>query len=112
MNKVKSFVDEFVALVNGDDAKVKAEKARRQADSALKTHISMKEGESISKEDAVSEAKDALQKARLNNGEPITDRDEYVRNLIMAANRITEAEEDFDQHNKTLGFLKDQLANL
>lgn len=112
MNKVKSFVDEFVALVNGDDAKVKAEKARRQADSALKTHISMKEGESVSMEDAVSEAKDALQKARLNNGEPITDRDAYVKNLIVAANRVTDAEEAYESHMKTLEFLREQHAGL
>lgn len=112
MNKVKSFVNEFVALVNGDDAKVKAEKAKRQADSALKTHISIMEGESVSKEDAVSEAKESLRTARLNNGQPINDRDMYVKNLIAAANRVTEAEEAYESHMKTLEFLRDQHAGL
>ena len=64
MNTVKSFVRQFVAAVQGDDSTAKAEKAFRQADSALKTQIAALKGDVISKEDAVTDALEAQASAR------------------------------------------------
>lgn len=112
MNKVNSFVKSFVAIVTGDDATAKAEKAKRQADSALRTHISILKGDVVGKEDAVTAAQEGLASAVVNNGSPISDRDYYVENLFDAKNRLTTAEQDFKKHQEKIAFLEAQLAGL
>jgi hypothetical protein len=112
MNKVKSFVDSFVAIVKGDDATAQAEKAKRQADSALKTHISILEGDLVNKEDAVTAAGEAEANAVVNNGQAISSRDSYVEGLLAAKNRLTSAEADLKKHQDKIAFLKAKLAAL
>jgi len=75
MSTVKSFVKQFVAAVQGDNVEVKAQKVFRQAQSALKTQISVSEGALIKFEDAVELAKEQLASTRINSGNLITDPD-------------------------------------
>jgi hypothetical protein len=112
MNKTKSFVKEIVALLKGDDAEATAQKVLRQADSAFKTQIASLTGDTISLEDAVVDAQENLRLSRLNNGSIISDRNSYIRNLLDAKNRLTEAEEALEAHNAKLDFLKQQAALL
>lgn len=112
MNTVKSFVRQFVATVSGDDATVKAEKAFRQADSALRTHIAVLKGDVVPKEDAVISAKEELSIARINNCDPITNRDLYVRNLLQGRNNVTLAQEALDLHISKIEFLELELLTL
>lgn len=109
---VKSWVKQFIAVVKGDDAEVTAQKVFRQADSALKTQINSLEGDSIVFEDAVTEAKEKLALARLNNGKTIADRNQYVQNLLNAKNAVTEAEEALENHKVKIEFLKEEQKNL
>lgn len=109
---VKSFVKSFVALVSGDDNTVKAEKAFRQAQSALKTQISSLNGDTIQLEDAVETAKEAKASARVNNGQPISDRNTYVENLLVADNNVTKAEKALETHKKKISFLEAELKAL
>ena len=112
MNKVASFVKQFVAAVKGDNVEVLAQKALRQADSALKTQISSLDGDTIAKEDKVTDAKERQMTARINNGNPITDRNSYVRNLLDAKNAVTLAEEELKLHKEKISFLKGELESL
>lgn len=111
---VKSFIKGFVALVQGDTAEAQAQKVFRQVQAALNTQIAVMTGNSVEKEEAVEDAKDALNKARLNYGKELSssDRTRYVQNLIDASNALKEAEEDLVAHNETLEFLKAELAAL
>lgn len=109
---VKSFVKQFLAIIQGDDAKAKAEKVFRQAQSALNTYISSSTGDTIELEDKVEEAANKLAIARVNGGENITDRAAYVRNLLSAKNALTEAQENLEKHKVKLAFFKEELANL
>jgi chromosome segregation ATPase len=109
---MNSFVKSFVAIIKGDDAQVKAEKAYRQALSGLKSQINSLDGDTVNFEDKLQDAKEAQAIARVNNGQPIANRDEYVRNLISAKNRVTEAEEALDTHKAKITFLKEELAAL
>lgn len=109
---VKSFVKSFVAKIQGDDATARAEKAFRQADSAIRTQINSLNGDTISKEDAVTEAKERQAEARINNGAPITNRDAYVRALLDAKNVVTQAEEALEKHNSKIVFLQSELDAL
>ena len=112
MNKMKSFVKEVVAIISGDNAEATGQKILRQADSALKTQIASLNGDTISLEDKVEDAKEALRLARVNNGKLITDRNEYVRNLLNAKNALTDAEEAFEIHLEKIAFLQEQYDSL
>ena len=112
MSKMNSFVKSFVAIITGDDAEAKAQKAYRQALSGLKSQISSLEGDTVNFEDKLEEAKEAQANARVNNGLPITDRDKYVENLFEAKNSVTEAEQDLEEHKARIQFLKDELESL
>lgn len=74
MSKVKSFINQFVAAVKGDDVEATAEKAYRQANSALKSQISSLEGDTINLEEKVNDAKEKLASAGINDGNLIADR--------------------------------------
>ena len=112
MNKMKSFVKEVVAIISGDNAEATGQKILRQADSALKTQIASLNGDTISLEDKVEDAKEALRLARVNNGKLITDRNEYVRNLLNAKNALTDAEEALEIHLEKIAFLQEQYDSL
>ena len=111
MNKVNSFMSQFVALVKGDDVTAQAAKVWRQAESALKVQISGMDG-NIQLEDDIEEAKEKLALARVNNGKPISDRAEYTDNLLKAKNALTLAEKALEQHKTTLAFYKEELSAL
>lgn len=112
MSTIKSFVKQFIASVTGDDVQAQAEKTFRQAQSALKSQIASLDGDTINLEESVKEAQDALEGAKINNGELIDDRNYYVSNLISAQNSVTEAEEDLAAHKTKIEFLKKTLAEL
>jgi hypothetical protein len=96
VSKTKSFVKEVVAILTGDNAEATAQKILRQADSAFKTQIASLTGDTIVFEDKLEDAKEALRLARLNYGKTISDRNNYIYNLIDAKNRVVDAEEDLD----------------
>ncbi len=110
--KVNSFVSQFMAMANGDNEKAVAEKAWRSAESALKSQISVKEGDAIELEDKVIEAKERLANARVNGLEVIKDRNAYVKNLVAAKNYVIEAETELEDHNSMLSFLREEYDAL
>lgn len=112
MNKMKSFVKQFVAVVKGDDAEAQGQKVLRQADSALQSQVASLNGDTITLEDSVTSAKEALDLARVNNGQVIIDRSYYVRNLLNAKNKVTEAEEALKSHKEKIAFLESELKAL
>lgn len=112
MNKLNSFVKQFIAIVTGDDVEAYAQKAWRSAESALKVHIAAMEGDIIALEDAVEQAKEGLNNARVNGGYTITDREQYIDNLVSAKNNLTDAEEELAAHMESIAFLKEEYATL
>jgi hypothetical protein len=111
---VKSFVKQFAALLQGDTAEVTAQKVFRQVQSSLNTQIAVMNGDLVAKEDAVTDAREELDKARLNYGKELasSDRTSYVRNLITKKNAVESAQEALDTHLETLDFLKGELVRL
>lgn len=103
---MKSFVKQFVAIIEGDNTAAQAQNAYRQADAALTSQISSLEGDTVDKEQAVEEAKEKQKSARVNGGQKIENRPQYVANLLSAKNRVTEAEEALEVHLKKIAFLK------
>ena len=112
MSAVSNFVKLIVAHLKGDDAEAQAAKVWRQAESGLTMQIAALKGDLIRKEDAVTDAQEALDSARINGGKPISDRDAYVGNLIASKERLTMAEKKLEAHQKTIAFLEEEYANL
>jgi hypothetical protein len=107
-----SFVKECIALLKGDDAEAKAQKILRAADSAFKTQIASLTGDTIALEDKVENAKEELRLAKLNNGELISDRNNYISALLRAKNTLTDAEEALELHTSKLDFLVEEHLGL
>lgn len=105
---MKSFVKEVVAILQGDNAEATGQKILRQADSALKTQIASLNGDTISLEDRVEDAQESLRLAKVNNGKLITDRNQYVRNLLDAKNALTDAQDALSAHLEKIAFLQEQ----
>lgn len=109
---IKSYKDQFIALIEGDDAKVQSEKQFRQAEAALRSHVASYEGDTIDKEEAIRTAKDNLEKARLNNGVVIENRSRYITTLLKSKQDVVTAEKALKVHQAKIKFLKEELAKL
>lgn len=110
--KIMSFKNQLLAHLTGDDNTVIAEKRWRQANSAFTSHIAQMEGKTIDFEDAVETAEDIYKRACINNGNSIDDKASYVRNVIVAKNRVTTSIQDLADHLEELGMLKQVLTEL
>jgi hypothetical protein len=112
MNTMKSFVRQFIAVVKGDDAEATAQKALRQADSALQAQIASLKGDTIALEDAVTAAKENEELATVNSGKTITHREHYVKGLLDSKNAVILAEETLKNHKEKIAYLESKLAFL
>lgn len=110
--KLNSFVKEFVAIIKGDDAEVRGQKNWRKAESGLKVQIASLNGDLIAKEDKVTTAQENLDKARVNFGNDIDDRDSYISGLITYQERLVKAEKELKAHQDTITFLEGEYAKL
>jgi len=112
MTKASSFIKSFVAAIAGDNAEAQALKVWRMVESALTTQIANLRGDLIRKEDAVTDAQETLDGARINNGQKITDRDSYVATLISSKEKLNKAEKELKAHQDTIAFLEEEYTNL
>jgi len=114
MGKISLFIKQYVAMAKGDDVEAEAAKSQRQAESALKTQISSLKGDTISFEDAITDAKETLESAKVHGGKviPSNMRDSYVDKLLTAKNNVTIAETAHKQHLETIKFLEEMLDEL
>lgn len=110
--KISSFIASFVALVTGDDTTVQAEKTWRQAKSAFESAIPAAVGDTIDFEDKIAEAKEILQRVRVNNGQPITNRAAYIERILSARVALEEAEENLKLHREKIDVMKEELELL
>ena len=63
-------------------------------------------------QDKVEDAIEALRLARVNNGKLITDRNQYVRNLLDSKNALTDAQDALAAHLEKIAFLQEQYDSL
>lgn len=104
------FVKLVVAMLQGDNAEVTAIKIQRKAKVELKSQIAVKEAHTLTLEENVEQAEEALQKARLANGEIITSGETYISNLLRAKRNLEDSKEVLKIHKESVRFLKEELA--
>lgn len=108
-SKATTFVEQFIALVKGDEAGVTAAKVERQRIAALNTAFHNANGDLVDKEQRVQDAEDYVVKCRLNHGREISDRHSYVSNLIAATEKVKDAQEALEAHQLLISTLKAEI---
>jgi hypothetical protein len=106
------FQSGFIKAAKGVQADQAAELNFRKATAALQTQIAVMNGETVTKEVEVSEAKAAVESALINNGKDISDRESYLLNLVAANNKLKAAEKALNEHKTALGFFTNKLQEI
>jgi hypothetical protein len=104
------FIQLVIAAVKGDDAAAVGIKIQKTAMAQIRAQIAAKNAHTLTLEDNLEVAKEALANARINNGVLISDSVEYIKKLLVANKKISQAEDDIKNHEKEILFLTEQLA--
>lgn len=103
--KVKSFVNEVLARINGDTDKAIAQKNYRKADAAVKGQISSLESRKVDAEVALETAEEELADAKYP-ATLIGDNSDYIRGIVRRQEKVDEAKEELDEVNESLNYFK------
>ncbi len=104
------FIQLVIAAVKGDDAAAVGIKIQKTAIAQIRAQVAAKNAHTLTLEDNLEVAKEALASARINNGVLITDSVEYIRTLLLANKGIEQAEDAITNHEKEIAFLTEQLS--
>ena len=110
--EISNFVKSIIARLKGDDAEVAALKIQKQATARLKQHLASMEGDRLSLEENIETAKENIGLAIINHGNTISDTHEgntYVRNIVASNQRLQDANDALEAHDKTVVILKEAL---
>jgi ubiquinone biosynthesis protein UbiJ len=108
---VKSFAEEVLARLTGDDNAAVAAKNERKARSAFNQQISAKEAQIVDAEVAVEEAQEALNDA-LYPTTLINSTEEYISNIAEAQDVLTTAKDELETLRAQLKFFQDDTRNV
>ena len=111
--KMKLFVQQFVAVVKGDDATALGIKTLREADATLTAQIAVLTGKNVQFENAIELAEESLNKAMVNGGKSIGSQgDSYITMLFSLKNELTDAKESLEINHERIKFLQEVLTKL
>lgn len=113
--ELSNFVKSIIARLKGDDAEVAALKIQKQATARLKQHLASMEGDRLSLEENIETAKENIGLSIINNGNYINDTSEgnaYVRGIVAATQRLQDANDALEAHDKTVVILKEALETV
>ena len=111
--KIKFFVQQFVAIIQGDDATVKGIKTLREADATLTAQIAVLTGKNVQLEIDIELAEEVLIKAMANNGQSIgSNGDRYINTLFSLQNSLTDAKDALETNQERIKFLQEVLIKL
>ncbi len=111
--KMKLFVQQFVAVVKGDDATALGIKTLREADATLTAQIAVLTGRNVQFENAIELAEEALNNAMVNGGKSIGGQgDSYITMLFSLKNELTDAKDALEVNQERIKFLQEVLTKL
>jgi hypothetical protein len=109
---IKSYVNRFIAKLNGEDDKALGEKTKRQADLALCAKIALLKYEALELESNLAKAEENIENAILNNGKLIENSDEFIRLLVETESKKVMATNAILAHQKLIDFLNEKLTEV
>lgn len=101
--KVTNFAKQALALLTGDTDKAIVLANERKCNSALESQISVLKGKVVDQEEAVNEAKEALNKAKFPTTR-VDNREYYLQQVVRAQERLDKAEEDLAETNEKIAY--------
>lgn len=110
--KVSSFVKLVLAMIQGDDAQIKAIKIQKKASAALTAQIAVKKAVTLNLEECVEAAQENIAISRVNSGKIIENTDDYLQALISRKKYLDLAEEALQDHLDTIAFLEEELETI
>lgn len=111
MKEVSNFMSIVLAKLTGDKAKEVAARNEKKARAALKGQISALESEQVNLDEAVEDAKEALNNA-IYCTEPIVSSEAYISNIVKAKDNLTDAEDAIEDNQESIEFYKSLLEKL
>ena len=112
MENLSNFVRLAIAKISGHDAEATALKIERKAIAALASQIAVQEALVIDYEQAVEDAEEKLDEARINSGNLIEDRDWYVQSIVDAHEFLEDSKKQLADLKEIIKFLKSELSNI
>lgn len=108
--KVTTFLKLAVAIISGDNAEATALKIQAKSKATLRAQIAVKTATTLDLEEVLQEKKDARNLARVNNGQLITDKTDYLQGILNAKRNEETAQANLDQHLADIKTLEEELA--
>lgn len=102
---MSKFEENFKVLLKEPSDDTVATNCWKKIESAFKSKLAILNADRYEEADKVEEAKEKLEKAKLNNGNKTVNRDSYLNNLITLKNDLTAAETRLEEYDKTIAFL-------
>jgi len=105
-----NFLEQCIAILKGDDAKVISLKVQKKSKSILNSQISNKKTTCLDLEDVIEEKTEALNLAVVNNAAVIKDNKEYIKTLLEAEKARKEAVQALEDKQAEIIFLESCFA--
>lgn len=107
--KVTNFAKQALALLTGDTDKAIVLANERKCNSALESQIAVLKGKVVDQEEAVNEAKEALNKAKFPTTK-VENREYYLQGVVRAQDRVDAAQEALAETNDKIAYWEALVA--
>lgn len=107
MSTASSYLNQAIAVIQGDSASATAEHLKRDANAALSSILATSKGKLNDLDDAVADRTEDLRLALLNGGKRIkgeSEREAYIRNITKARNQMVLAEQALSDYKEEIEF--------
>lgn len=106
--KIKLFVQQFIAVIKGDNAKALGIKTHREADATITAQIAVLTCQQVRLENDIESAIEILNKSLVNNGQSIgANGDNYIKILFNCKIQLSNAQEALEANKDQIEFLKE-----
>lgn len=107
--KVTNFAKQALALLTGDTDTAIVMANERKCNSALESQIAVLKGKVVDQEEAVNEAKEALNKAKFPTTK-VDNREYYLQGVVRAQDRVDAAQEALAETNDKIAYWEALVA--
>lgn len=109
MANLSKFVKDVLAIIKGDDAEAIAQKIKSKGTAVITAQVSIKTATRIDLVEAKENAEANVKLALANNGNPISDGNQFIRNLFNAEQELEKATLALEKHDKEVEILERHL---
>jgi len=110
--QLTTFEKQVISTINGDDSQAFAEKLWKRAQSLYSAAIPAEKAKLYNFTEAVENAQEKLNNARINNAKAIANGETFISNVLEAHVALEDAQENLALQEKKILILEKELALL